>query len=142
MNATIESAAVHSTKCVSNVSLERLDAVPEMSQNTIVLQPNGPLDHATSSEFQKALEGSLEQATDSVIVDLLWVNATDSYGIAALVAGMERAATLGKYLSFQAMDTVVRRALESAWERQRESSFGPWNDVFGNELELFLDGLQ
>lgn len=141
MNATIESTAVPVTRSVSGAPLELLKVVAETSPSPIVLQPSGPLDQTNSVEFQKALEDSLQQATGTVIVDLLWVNSTDSYGIAALVAGMQRAATLGKCLSFQAMAFDIRRALEGAWEHQREISFGPWSDVFGNELECFLDSL-
>jgi anti-anti-sigma regulatory factor len=108
---------------------------------TIVLQPNGSLDCYSSAEFQQRLEEALVLSGDGVIVDLLWVDSTDSCGVAALVAGIQQAAILGKMLSFQSMDVSTRTALEIEWIRQREISFGPWNDLFGTELEQFLDSL-
>lgn len=108
---------------------------------TIVLQPNGSLDCHSSVEFQQMLEKALVLSGDGVIVDLLWVDSTDSCGVAALVAGIQQAAILGKMLSFQSMDASTRTALEIEWIRQREISFGSWSDLFGTELEQFLDNL-
>ncbi|NJP11028.1 MAG: hypothetical protein HC866_17395 [Leptolyngbyaceae cyanobacterium RU_5_1] len=104
----------------------------------IVLQPNGDLNHTSSYNFQKMLETALEKVLDSVVVDLLWVNATDSKGISALVAGIERAANLGKSISFQSMDRCTRAAMDAELDRQREIRFGPWNDIFEADLERFL----
>lgn len=139
MNTTIDSTVNRSTK-PSNPTVSCLANLPQTaSPHMIVLQPNGSLDCASSSEFQRVLEESLEHVTDGVIVDLLWVDSTDAHGVSALVAGIQRATALGKLLSFQAMDIQTRVALEAEWSRQREISFGPWSDLFGQDLERFLD---
>jgi hypothetical protein len=81
----------------------------------------------------------LEQATDGVVVDLLWVGSMDAYGIAALVAGIQRATALGKQMLFQALDANSRLALETEWAHQQESSVGLWKHTFNSNLEAFLD---
>ncbi|MGI0487515.1 STAS domain-containing protein [Pantanalinema rosaneae CENA516] len=109
--------------------------------HTIVLQPDGNLDPTSSLEFRVQLEAAIEQVTDGVIVDFLWVNSTAPQGIAALVAGIQRAAMLGKAISFQSMDVQTRDAIEQEWNRQRQLSFGSWQDRFKDDLEQFLDQL-
>ena len=116
--------------------------MPPSQLAMIVLQPGGVLDRSSSPAFQRVLEDSLTQAAETVIVDLLWVEATDTHGILALVAGMQRAAELGKSLTLQSMDSQTRLALEAEWNRQREISFGPWNELFEQNLEQFLNGGQ
>ncbi len=105
----------------------------------LVFQPNGSLNQANSSDFQHGLESILEQATDGVIVDLLWVGSLDAYGIAALVAGIQRAAALGKQMLFQALDMNSRLALETEWAQQQKNSVGAWKHTFSSNLESFLD---
>lgn len=129
-----------------NIAIESIATVPhfwdtplETKPHTIVLQPDGNLDPISSSEFRVQLEAAIEQVTDAVIVDFLWVKSTDPQGIAALVAGIQRAATLGKAISFQSMDAQTRAAIEQEWNRQRQLSFGPWQDRFKDDLEQFLD---
>jgi anti-anti-sigma regulatory factor len=121
------------------IATNSVDLNPPLQPDTIVLQPNGVLSQDTCCTFQHALEQALEQAAASVIVDFLWVSSTDMHGIAALVAGIQRAANLGKFLGFQAMDMRTRKALEVEWNRQREKMFGTWNNLFQNDLEQFLD---
>lgn len=125
----------------STIVPPKADSSQMSTSSTIALQPTGPLDKANSLAFQKMLEDSLEQATEAVIVDMLWIESTDSNGIAVLVAGIQRAAALGKSLSFLSMDRLTRTALETEWNRQRELNFGPWNDLFAQDLEQFLDNL-
>lgn len=108
---------------------------------TIVLQPNCELTWASSQSFQRSLEEAIELTTESVIVDLLWVDEIDTDGIRVLVAGIEKAECLGKVISFQAMDNQTRTAMEAEWERQRQIHFGSWTDVFDTDLERFLDNL-
>ncbi|UBF26680.1 STAS domain-containing protein [Kovacikia minuta CCNUW1] len=141
MNTTLDFSTSPITK-PPYTSVSHLATSPQTDRlPIIVLQPNGSLDSTSSSEFQSVLEESLEQVTEGVIVDLLWVESTDADGIAALVAGIQRATLLGKLLSFQAMDGQTRAALEVEWNRQREISFGPRNDLFEKDLERFLDQL-
>lgn len=111
------------------------------SPATIVLQPSGALDQGNWEHFQQTLEEALELATESVIVDLIWVNETDTDGVRALVAGIEKAASLGKAISFQSMSHVTRMATEAEWDRRRAVQFGAWSDRFEAKLERFLDNL-
>lgn len=114
------------------------DSIEGLQAHTLVLQPSGALDQASSATFQAALSSALMVA-DSVIVDLLWVNFIDSQGIAAMVMAIEQAASLGKTVSFQSMDCPTRAALEAEWNHQRELRLGPWHNCFEAELELFLE---
>ncbi|XGW00535.1 MAG: STAS domain-containing protein [Leptolyngbya sp. BL-A-14] len=120
----------------------RLNLVPDIKPTILVLQPNGSINEANSREFQHELEQTLEQVSEAVMVDLLWVESIDSHGIAALVAGLQRAAALGKFLSFQAMDADTVWALENAWAYQQENEAGAWTHTFSSELELFLDSFE
>ncbi len=120
----------------------RLTVVPDIKPTILALQPEGALNEATSRNFQQALEEALEQVTETVMVDFLWVEAIDSYGIAALVAGLQRAAALGKFLSFQSMDADSALVLETAWAQQQEREAGGWTHTFSADLELFLGNFQ
>lgn len=105
---------------------------------TIVIQPCRALTQENSSAFQQSLESALDLAHESVIVDLLWVETADAAGIAALVGGIEKAAHLGKMISFQAMRHQTRVAMETEWERQRLLRLGVWHDRCEATLEQFL----
>lgn len=127
--------AINST----GLPVEPSDRVQEWHPCTIVLQPEQELIGNAVTTFGQALEAALEQVTETVIVDFLWVNQADPLGIATLVAGIQRAASLGKSVSLQSMNAQIRLALEKEWNRQREISFGPWSDRFEQDLESFLD---
>lgn len=117
----------------------RLNLVPDVKPAILVLQPNRLLNETNSCEFQQELERTLEQVTEAVIVDLLWVEAIDAHGIAALVAGLQYATDLGKGLSVQSMHAGDQLALETAWARQQELSAGTWTHTFSHDFESFLD---
>lgn len=110
---------------------------PAVKPNLLILQPSGSLNQANSHKFQQELESTLEQVTDAVIVDLLWVDSTDADGIAALVAGIQRATVLGKYLSFQSMNVNAQIALETAWAQHQAITVGAWAHTFSSDLEAF-----
>lgn len=141
MNITIDFSLSSSKKPSLTSGITLAESSQKARPGMIVIQPNGSLDKASSSEFQKVLEQSLEQAIDGVIVDLLWVDSIDSYGISALVACIQQALELGKLLSFQSMTVQTRTPLEAEWTRQREIIFGPRSDLFEKDLERFLDKL-
>ncbi|MDX2231520.1 MAG: STAS domain-containing protein [Leptolyngbyaceae cyanobacterium bins.349] len=117
----------------------KLEMVGAVVRSTIVLQPTGELNHENGQTFCQVLEQALELAAEGVIVDLLWVNGMDAAGIAALVAGAEKAAVLGKVISFQAMNYQTRVAMEREWEQRRQQRFGAWSDRFAVHLEPFLN---
>lgn len=106
--------------------------------STIVLQPSSELTQDNSLVFQRSLEAALDLAKDSVIVDLLWVETTDAAGISALVVGLEKAACLGKTISFQSMRHQTRVAMEVEWQRQRHQRLGTWHDLTEANLAQFL----
>jgi anti-anti-sigma regulatory factor len=118
-----------------------IDPPHSFNPQTIVLQPNNDLNSFSSTSFQQSLEEALDLAGESVIIDFLWGDATDSKGIEALVAGLEKATILGKSLSFQSMNPQTRTLVEAEWDRQRSIRFGAWDDVFELELERFLDAV-
>jgi len=129
-----------------STTLASIAVAPLMSDPThnskphmVVLQPTGHLNQTTSHSFQKSLEEALETVSEVVIVDLLWVESTDAHGVAALVAGIQRATSLGKTLSFQSMDSRTRSAVEREWNRHREILLGPWKNLFKRDLEQFLE---
>ncbi|MEX0269054.1 STAS domain-containing protein [Leptolyngbyaceae cyanobacterium UHCC 1019] len=117
-----------------------IDPPNSFNPQTIVLQPNNDLS-SSSNSFQQSLEEALDLAGERVIVDFLWGDVTDSQGVEALVAGLEKATLLGKSLSFQSMNPQTRTLVEAEWDRQRHLRFGAWDDVFELELERFLDAI-
>lgn len=142
MNTTIEAIdarVVSSTAPTAAEAPRLLSLESTVKPNLLVLQPSGSLQQVNSREFQQELERSLEQVTDTVIVDLLRVDSIDADGITALVAGMQRATALGKHLLFQSMNASDRLALETAWAQQQAISMGAWGHTFNSDLEAFLD---
>ncbi|MGV0024917.1 STAS domain-containing protein [Phormidesmis priestleyi] len=110
-----------------------------MSPKTVVLQPWGHLTEIRGATFRTALARAIAQA-DSVVVDLLWVEAIDDQGVATLLAGMRQADALGKSLVFLAMDAATRTALDKSWRQQRDTDSPQKTDLFSPEFEQFLDG--
>lgn len=113
-------------------------ASPVSRSSVIVLQPRGALDRVSSPAFERSLEEALEQVTDLVIVDLLWITTIDACGISALVAGVQRAAVMGKAVSFQSMNCRTHQALEAEWTRQWRTKLATWRSVVKPDLEHFL----
>lgn len=107
----------------------------------LVLQPTGHLDAASSRALQVELETTLNRSAGGVIVDLLWVETIDAAGIEVLVAGLQKAASIGKSLLFQGMDTRTQTALEQEWCRQRQLGPGTRNCHLSRELERYLESL-
>lgn len=134
----IEAKSEHGNDCISHANSQSDDYLIG-NPATIVLQPSGNLNHESSEHFQRSLEAALDLAGKSVIVDLLWIEAVDAVGIAALVSGVERAAWLKKTLSFQSMRHHTRIAMEREWERQRQQRLGDQRDRFHTCLEQFLE---
>ncbi|XHX80052.1 MAG: hypothetical protein RBJ76_09030 [Stenomitos frigidus ULC029] len=140
MNTPIDAKVASPVALVSAKASKLLHLVPTVKPSFLVLQPDDELlNQADSSELQHKLETMLEQVTDGVIVDLLWADAINVNGIAAMVAGLQRATALGKWMSFQSMSANSRPALETAWAQQQEVSAGAWSHIFSSDLEAFLD---
>lgn len=122
-------------------TMQRVAAPTDARPSMLVLQPSGPLTQDTLSEFQAELEQSLELATDTVVLDMLWVNQTDDAGIHTLVASLQKAEIMGKVLSIQALHPSMRIALRQAWQQQQDAEMGEWNTVINQNLEKFLNQL-
>ncbi|MFB2877288.1 STAS domain-containing protein [Floridanema aerugineum] len=90
----------------------------EKRPRTVVLRPNGCLDSVSSPSFTKALEQALELTTDTVVIDLLWVDFVEAEGISCLIAGLKQASALGKNLSLRFMDVTTQAAVEAGYNRQ------------------------
>lgn len=118
---------------------EELALASCFNPHALVLQPTGHLNSTNYREFQVLLHTALDQAVDSVVIDFLWIEGVDEYSIQTLVSEIERAAKLGKIISFIAMSQPIQNALETEWDRQRTIRFGSWQDLFGSDLEQFLD---
>ncbi len=106
---------------------------------TIVLQPCGRLTGIGGATFWTTLAQAIAQS-DSVVVDLLWVEAIDDRGVVTLMAGMRQAHALGKSLAFLGMDAATRTALDKSWEQQRDITLSTQVDLFAPEFEQFLEG--
>jgi anti-anti-sigma regulatory factor len=139
MNTTIDARVTPPVALPSAEAPNLLHFVPIVRPSFLVLQPDGSLNQANSGAFQHELEGVLEQVTDGVVVDLLKVGLMDAYGIAALVAGIQCATALGKWMSLQALDANSCLALETEWAQQQECRVGFWKHTFNSSLEAFLD---
>ena len=105
---------------------------------TVVLQPRGALLGAVKTTFEISLEQAIVQA-EAVVVDLLWVTRINAEGITVLLTGMKQAQSIGKSLSFLAMDATTRTALDGVWAEQRASESSPQTDLFTPSFEQFLD---
>lgn len=91
---------------------------PHIRPRTVVLRPSGCLDGSANLAFRKSLEQALELATDTVVVDMLSVSAVKAEGIKTLMAGMKRAAVLGKNLSLEFLDVATHTVLKD-WHYQQ-----------------------
>ncbi len=111
---------------------------PSVLATAIVLPPSPVSPCSQVQMFGQMLENILESAVESVIVDLLWVEAMDATGVAVLVSAAEKASNLGKTLSFQSMNHEIRSAVEMEWDQRRQQRFGTWSDCFDTQLEQFL----
>jgi anti-anti-sigma regulatory factor len=120
------------------VMAQPTDIDPQPLPKTVVLQPRGCLDQKQGLAFQATLERALRQATQTVIVDLLWIEAIDRTGLQILKAGMQLAAALGKVLSFQPANATVLTVLQPEWTTLRTSQLGNWAEVWHEELDNFL----
>lgn len=140
MSTTIDAIDAKMIPSVALTAATRLPHVtPTVKPDVLILQPGASLHQANSREFQQALESALEQVTDAVIVDLLWVGLIDVDGIAALVTALQRATALGKRLSFESMSDGDRLALETAWAHQQAIGANSWQGTFSSDFEAFLD---
>jgi anti-anti-sigma regulatory factor len=124
----------HSTDVVTRANLPT-ESLPHI----IVLQPGYETGTIESLEFQRSLKQALEQATDAVIVDLMWVNTLDAHTTSVLVDGIRWAISLQKSLAFKSIDRATRQMLDAECYRQRVTKFGIMQASFMPDLEQFCE---
>jgi anti-anti-sigma regulatory factor len=140
MNSTISRPVLSaSNSMIDFASCSHSDDSFNDRPRTVVLQPMDWLDQASIDKFQHSFNTALEQASEGVLIDLLWIASTDAYGINALLMAVERAAALNKSLSFQSMNRRIKAAMEAELQQRRSQRLGSWKTSFAADLEHFLD---
>ncbi len=113
---------------------------PLVASTTIVLQPQY-LQGKAGVAFQRNLEQAIEHAA-VILVDLLWIDATDAAMQASMCNAMKRAAQRGKSLSFLGLDANSQKALDQLWEQKTTDRLADHQAIFAPDFEQFLsDGL-
>jgi anti-anti-sigma regulatory factor len=116
-------------------------AEPTQSSNpTIVLQPKS-LDGEAGQVFQQSLGQALKQA-EVILVDLIWIETTNSTTLEPLLKAMQQAQRSGKSLSFLSMDAASQKALDQRWEREITATIADRQEIFAPDFEQFLANYQ
>jgi anti-anti-sigma regulatory factor len=106
---------------------------------TIVLQPGKGTGKVDTLELHQSIKQALEQATDAVIVDLIWVPSLNPHTMSVLIGGIQKAIAMGKSLSFQSVNSATRQILEAEQHRHHTAKFGVQQSSFAQDLEQFFD---
>lgn len=109
---------------------------------TIVLQPGKGTGKVDILELHQAIKYALEQATDAVIVDLMWVPSLNPHALSVLVDGIQKAIAIGKSLSFRSVNSATRQILETEQHRHHTAHVGVQQSSFTQDLEQFFDSRQ
>jgi anti-anti-sigma regulatory factor len=107
---------------------------------TVVLQPQS-LEGEAGQTFQQSLAQALNQA-DVILVDLIWIETTNSATIAPLLTAMQQAQRNGRSLSFLSMDAASQKALDQRWENDITAAIGDRQEIFAPDFEQFLANYQ
>ncbi len=113
---------------------------PDRSPTTIVLQPKS-LEGESGQSFQQSLAQALKQA-DVILVDLIWIETTNSATIAPLLTAMQQAQRSGRSLSFLSMDAASQKALDQRWEKDITATIADRQEIFAPDFEQFLANYQ
>jgi anti-anti-sigma factor len=84
-------------------------------ENVVVFSPVGRIDHATSDEFRKSLEGLMGSQTaagDRLVFDLAGVEYISSAGLRCFMLAARQAKSRGSELVVAALQPVVREIFE------------------------------
>ncbi len=127
----------HSVKSIKKSSVDP-DLDPHRpSIKPVLLKPRGNLDLVSGSTFHTLLRYAL-QSSDTVIVDLLWVDEIGATGLDALKAGIKIAIDQGKSLTFQGADFRTYQILEAEWQYRWTQVFDQWQHRCKRDLADFL----
>ncbi len=127
----------HPTKPVKKSSIDPVLDPHHPSIKPVLLKPRGNLDLVSGSTFHTLLRYAL-QSSDTVIVDLLWVDEIGATGLDALKAGIKMAIDQGKNLTFQGADFRTYQILEAEWQYQWTQIFDQWQHRCKRDLADFL----
>jgi anti-anti-sigma regulatory factor len=119
---------------------DRPSVAEHRAPTTIVLQPKS-LEGEAGHTFQQSLAQALNQA-DVILVDLIWIETTNSATIAPLLTAMQQAQRSGRSLSFLSMDAASQKALDQRWENDITASIGDRQEIFAPDFEQFLANYQ
>ncbi len=108
--------------------------------STAVLQPQS-LEGEAGQAFEQALAQALKQA-DVILVDLIWIETTNSTTIAPLLKAMQQAQRSGRSLSFLSMDAASQKALDQRWEQDITATIADRQEIFAPDFEQFLANYQ
>lgn len=111
-----------------------------ISANTIVLQPQR-LEGEAAQVFQQSLADALATA-NVILIDLIWIETTNSSTLDVLLKALQQAERLGKSLSFLSMDAQSQAALDRRWEQQISATMADRQEIFAPEFEEFLANYQ
>jgi hypothetical protein len=114
----------------------------ESQPHTIVLQPGHDTGTVDSLEFRQLLKQSLDEATETVVVDLIWMNSLDARTTSVLIEGIQWAIALQKSLTFKSIDRATRQMLDTEYHRQRTRMLGTMQTSFTPDLEQFCESRQ
>jgi anti-anti-sigma regulatory factor len=115
-------------------------ANPSRSPSTMVLQPKS-LEGEVGQVFQQSLTQALKQA-DVILVDLIWIETTNSATIEPLLKAMQQAQRSGRSLSFLSMDAASQKALDQRWEKDITATIADQQEIFAPDFEQFLANYQ
>jgi anti-anti-sigma regulatory factor len=110
------------------------------SPSTMVLQPKS-LEGEVGQVFQQSLTQALKQA-DVILVDLIWIETTNSATIEPLLKAMQQAQRNGRSLSFLSMDAASQKALDQRWEKDITATIVDRQEIFAPDFEQFLANYQ
>jgi anti-anti-sigma regulatory factor len=110
------------------------------SPSTLVLQPKS-LEGEAGQVFQQSLSQALKQA-DVILVDLIWIETTNSATIEPLLKAMQQAQRSGRSLSFLSMDAASQKALDQRWEKDITATIADRQEIFAPDFEQFLANYQ
>jgi anti-anti-sigma factor len=77
-----------------------------------IIEPSGILDGTKANEFRETIDGSIERASEAVLVDFKQVTFMDSSGLGALVLSLKNARSAGVKLYICSLNDQIKMLFE------------------------------
>jgi anti-anti-sigma factor len=77
-----------------------------------IIEPSGILDGTKANEFREAIDSSIEQVSEAVLVDFKQVTFMDSSGLGALVLSLKNARSAGVTLYICSLNDQIKMLFE------------------------------